>query len=62
MSKSVPISTKDIEVALDKLAWIIEMHSDAAWPIFDRLESELETRMSRRDRLSRRRQSSKSPT
>ena len=62
MGKSVPITADDIECALEKLTWIIETHSEAAWPLFDRLERELETRLSRQAKLARRRQSSKSLT
>ena len=39
--------------ALSKLTWIIENHSLAAWPLFDRLESELETIRGRKSRLDR---------
>ena len=48
--------TADILVALGKLTWIIENHSDAAWPLFERLERELEQRSSRNARLDRHRQ------
>ena len=49
--------TAEILEALGKLTWIIENHSEAAWPLFDRLERELEQRTSRRSRLDRHRQS-----
>ena len=39
--------------ALGKLTWIIENHSSAAWPLFDRLERELETLRGRKSRLDR---------
>lgn len=39
--------------ALGKLIWIIENHSKAAWPLFDRLEKELETLRGRKSRLDR---------
>ena len=39
--------------ALGKLTWIIENHSAAAWPLFDRLEKELETLRGRKSRLDR---------
>ena len=39
--------------ALGKLTWIIENHSSAAWPLFDRLEKELETLRGRTSRLDR---------
>lgn len=53
MGKSVPISAGDIEVALEKLTWVIENHSAAAWPLFDRLEKELESLRGRKSRLDR---------
>ena len=45
----------EIEIceALGKLTWIIENHSAAAWPLFDRLEKELETLRGRKSRLDR---------
>jgi len=43
----------DICEALFKLTWIIENHSEAAWPLFDRLERELETLRGRKSRLDR---------
>ena len=43
----------DICEALGKLTWIIENHSSAAWPLFDRLEKELETLRGRKSRLDR---------
>lgn len=46
----------DIQTALVKLTWVIETHSDAAWPIFDRLENELLKLESRQDRLNKHRQ------
>ena len=39
--------------ALGKLTWIIENHSTAAWPLFDRLEKELQTLRGRKSRLDR---------
>ncbi len=48
---------QDLEVeiceALGKLTCIIENHSAAAWPLFDRLERELETLRGRKSRLDR---------
>jgi len=32
---------EELHEALRKLTWVIEAHSEAAWPIFDRLEKEL---------------------
>lgn len=39
--------------ALGKLTWIIENHNEAAWPLFDRLEKELEALRGRKSRLDR---------
>lgn len=47
---------EDIEEGLAKLTWVIESHSENAWPIFDRLERELSQLRSRKDRLSKHRQ------
>ena len=46
-------SEAEICEALGKLAWIIENHSRAAWPLFDGLERELETLRGRKSRLDR---------
>ena len=50
-------SNRDAETeiceALGKLTWVIENHSTAAWPLFDRLEKELETLRGRKSRLDR---------
>ena len=43
----------EIYEALAKLTWVIENHSSAAWPLFDRLERELETLRGRKSRLDR---------
>ena len=43
----------EISEALGKLTWIIENHSSAAWPLFDRLEKELEALRGRKSRLDR---------
>ena len=47
---------KDIQSALVKLTWVIETHSEDAWPLFDRLEKELLQLNSRRDQLQKYRQ------
>ena len=55
--EQLTISNRGSEVeiceALGKLTWIIENHSKAAWPLFDRLEKELETLRGRKSRLDR---------
>ena len=43
----------EIVEALFKVTWVIENHSTAAWPLFDRLEKELETLRGRKSRLDR---------
>jgi hypothetical protein len=48
-------SISDLEEALDVVAEVIELYGDAYWPIFDRLEEELETRQGRKERLRQRR-------
>ena len=45
----------EIERGLGILTWVIENHSEAAWPLFDQLERELEQRRSRTSRLDRHR-------
>ena len=47
---------EELYEALRKLTWVIETHSEAAWPIFDRLEKELVKLETRQDRLDRHRQ------
>ena len=44
-------SISRIENALKILAQIIETYGDAYWPLFERLEKELDARRSRDDRL-----------
>ena len=51
MSKKV--TTEDLEYGLGVLARIIDTQGDAVWPLFERLERELEDLRSRRDRLER---------
>ena len=47
---------EELHEALRKLTWVIETHSDAAWPIFDCVEKELAKLDSRQERLNRHRQ------
>ena len=42
--KEPSISEQDIEEGLSVLAWLIDRYGDAAWPLFERLERELESR------------------
>lgn len=47
-------SEKEIEEALDLVARLIDWYGDVYWPVFDRLEAELEARTSRTRRLQSR--------
>ena len=51
MSKAV--TAEDLEFGLGVLARIIDTQGDAVWPLFERLERELEDVRSRRDRVER---------
>lgn len=51
MSKSV--TAEDLEYGLGVLARIIDTQGDAVWPLFERLERELESLQSRRGRVER---------
>lgn len=51
MSKAV--TAEDLEYGLGVLARIIDTQGDAVWPLFERLERELEDIRSRRDRVTR---------
>lgn len=46
----------DIQQGLTKLAWVIETHSEDAWPLFERLEKELLQLNSQQDKLQKYRQ------
>lgn len=52
--KSSYVSDEDIEEGLSLLAWLIDRHGDAAWPLFERLEKELESRHNRKTRIQSR--------
>lgn len=54
MSTQSPVSAEDIEKGLRIVAGLIEAYGDAYWPLFDRLENELERRADRAARLRRR--------
>ena len=47
---------EDIQKGLAKLTWVIETHSEDAWPLFERLEKELFQLKSRQDQLEKYRQ------
>jgi len=46
----------DIQKGLAKLVWVIETHSEEAWPLFERLEKELLQLNSRQDQIQKYRQ------
>jgi len=46
------IRTEEIEKSLVFVAGLIKRQGNVYWPLFDRLEKELEQRKSRQDRLS----------
>jgi len=46
----------DIQKGLAKLIWVIETHSEDAWPLFERLEKELLQINSQQDKLQKYRQ------
>jgi len=48
---TIPITEKDIEEGLSLLAWLIDRYGDEAWPLFERLERELEVRQNRKSRI-----------
>lgn len=51
MRRTKPVTTSDIEEALDIAARVIDKFGYKYWPIFERLEAELESRTSREERL-----------
>lgn len=55
-----PVTAEDLEYGLSVLARIIETQGDAVWPLFERLERELEDMQSRRGRVERCTQRSRS--
>ena len=46
------VSDKEIEAALNSVAQLVNVYGDKYWPIFERLEHELEYRLSKSKRLS----------
>ncbi|GLQ21309.1 hypothetical protein GCM10007854_22640 [Algimonas porphyrae] len=48
------ITEQDIEDGLNVLAWLINRYGDAAWPLFERLERELDSRQQRQSRIQSR--------
>lgn len=54
MATSRVITDQEIEDGLELLAELIDRYGDVYWPLFDRLERELEERRSKAARLSSR--------
>ena len=46
------VSERELEAALHSVAQLVNFYGDKYWPIFERLESELEDMRSRSKRLS----------
>lgn len=51
MASPKPVTTGDIEEGLDIAARVIDKFGYKYWPIFERLEAELESRTDREERL-----------
>ena len=62
MTKSRVISDQELENSLELIATLVEWYGEDYWPIFERLESELEQRQSRIARLRARRRNRPSIT
>ncbi len=58
--KDQPITEEELLRACEVVSLIIEAYGDAYWPILDRLETELETLLSRTSRISKYKTSGKS--
>ena len=46
------VSDKEIEAALYSVAQLVNVYGDKYWPIFERLEEELDKRQSKSNRLT----------
>jgi len=47
------VTLQELEAAVKKMAWVIENFGDTYWPIFDRLDRELQQRRARAARLTK---------
>jgi len=54
MSRKPKISDADIEAGLNVAARLVERYGEKYWPVFERLEQELDERRSRAARISAR--------
>lgn len=52
MDKGQQVTEQEIETSLSSLARLIDRYGDAYWPVFERLERELDIRKERKRRLS----------
>ncbi len=52
MDKGQQVTEQELESSLSSLARLIDRYGDAYWPVFERLERELNARKERRQRLS----------
>lgn len=52
MSGPRSCTDQDLERAMATVARVIELYGDAYWPIFERLEHELETRREKSSKLA----------
>ncbi len=59
MRKCSSAPDAEIEAGLDYLAYLIKLYGDQFWPVFDRLDRELEARRSRVASLKARRNRSR---
>lgn len=53
MDRGQQVTEQEIEIGLVSLARLIDRYGDAYWPLFERLERELNMRKERRARLSK---------
>lgn len=58
----MPVTDRDLEGALRNAALIVEQLGEQYWPVFERLESELEARTSRKSRVAAYLQPQQGPT
>lgn len=52
MEKGQQVTEQEIETSLSSLARLIDRYGDAYWPVFERLEKELDIRKERKKRLT----------
>jgi hypothetical protein len=52
MDKGQQVTDQEIENSLSSVARLIDRYGDAYWPVFERLEREMSTRMERRNKIA----------